>query len=187
MNRFWKRILPLAALWLVSFSLPAGVDAKVPARAHPVRHRPVQGPSNNARQGPSDHARQGPSDHDMLLQLRDGQQALQREIGDLRQSFNGLRQSFKDNLTMAGESARDANDRLEKQTAQRFQMLDGRINFIRTLLVLTFIALLAALGGTLLIWQRLTMLEKSLGQRLVTVEQRVSDLGEQSNKWVAGP
>jgi len=179
MNRFWKQILPLAAFWLVSISLPAGVDAKVPVRAHPVRHRPVQGPSNNARQGPSDH--------EMLLQLRDGQQALQREIGDLKQSINGLRQSFKENLSIAGESARDANDRLEKQTAQGFQLLDGRISFIRTILVLIFIALIAVLGGALLIWQRLAMLEKSLGQRLVTVEQRVTDLGEQSSKWVAGP
>ena len=179
MNRFWKRILPLAALWLVSISLPAGAYAKVPARAHPVHHRPVQGPSNNTRQGPSDH--------EMLLQLRDGQQALQREIGDLKQSFKDLRQSLKENLTIAGESAQDANNRLEKQTAQGFQLLDGRISLIRTLLVLIFIALLAVLGGILLIWQRLAMLEKSLGQRLITVERRVSDLGEQSNKWVAGP
>jgi len=175
MTRCSKRIVALVAIWLVSISLPAGIDARVPKRAHPARP---------ARQGPSDHARQGPSDHEMLLQLRDEQQALQRQVVDLRQSFIDLRQSFKENMTIAGESAREANDRLEKQMAQRFQMLDGRISFIRTLSVLIFIALLAVLGGILVIRQRLTMLEQNLGRRLATVEQRVSDLRAQSSKPV---
>jgi hypothetical protein len=108
-----------------------------------------------------------------LLQLRDGQQALQRQIVDLGQSL-------KEQVNIASESARDANERLEKQTAQGFQMLNGRISSIHTLLVLIFIALLAVLGGTLLIWRRLTMLEQSLA----TVQRRVSDLREQSGKPV---
>ncbi|MBV8451068.1 MAG: hypothetical protein JOZ29_02180 [Deltaproteobacteria bacterium] len=68
--------------------------------------------------------------------------------------------------------------------AQRFQMLNGRISFVRTLSVLIFIALLAVLGGIFVIRQRLTMLEQSLGRRLATVEHRVSDLREQSGKPV---
>jgi exonuclease VII small subunit len=47
--------------------------------------------------------------------------------------------------------------------------------------------LLALLGGAFVIWQRVIMLERNLRHRLGTVEQRVSDLREQSNKWVAGP
>jgi len=114
----------------------------------------------------------------MLLQLKDGQQALQRQIVDLRQSIKDLRQSFNESMTIAGESARDANNHLEKQTVQGFQMLRGRISFIQTLLVLIFAALLAVLGGILLVWRRLTM----LAQNLATVERRVSDLREQSGK-----
>jgi predicted PurR-regulated permease PerM len=177
MNKFWKLILPLAVFWLVSISLPAGVDARTPRRAHPVRQVP------SARQVP----RQGPSDHQILLQLKDGQDALQRQITDLRQSLKDLRQSFKQQVAVTSDSARDANDRLEKQTVQGFQMLGGRIGLIRTLLILIFVALLALLGGAFLVWQRLITLERSLGQRLRTVEQRVSDLREQSDKWVAGP
>ena len=165
--------MTLAAFWVVSISLLSGVDAKVRERAHPARHVPRQGPSSHARQAPPVQAHQGPSDHEILLQLRDGQQALQRQILDLGQSL-------KEQVNIASESARDANERLEKQTAQGFQMLNGRISSIHTLLVLIFIALLAVLGGTLLIWRRLTMLEQSLA----TVQRRVSDLREQSGKPV---
>jgi hypothetical protein len=112
---------------------------------------------------------------------------LQRQSMDLRQSIRDLRQSLKEQVDTAAASARDANDHLEKQTAQGFQMLGGRISFIKPLLILILVALLALLGGVFLIWQRLTMLEQNLRQRLGTVEQRVSDLWEQSNKWVAGP
>jgi hypothetical protein len=109
----------------------------------------------------------------MLLQIRDGQQLLQRQIADLRQALKG-------DVNFARESARDANDRFEKQMVQGFQMLDGRLSFIQTLLVLILVTLVVVLGGALLIWQRLMRLEQGLAPRLTTVEQRVSDILEQS-------
>jgi len=123
----------------------------------------------------------------MLLQLKDGQDGLQRQITDLRQSLRDLRQSLKQQMTTTELSARDANDRLAQQTAQGFQTLGGRLGVIKPLLIVILVALLALLGGAFLIWQRLIMLERNIRQKLGTVEQRVSDLREQSNKWVAGP
>jgi TolA-binding protein len=175
MNKFWKLIFTLAVFSLASISLPAIVNARTPQRAHHVRPAPRSSP-----------VVQGPSEHQMLLQLKDGQDALQRQIVDLRQSIRDLRQSLKEQVATTA-AARDANDRLEKQTAQGFQMLGGRIGFIKPLLILILVALLALLGGAFLIWQKLSMLEQNLRQRLGIVEERVSDLREQSNKWVAGP
>jgi chaperonin cofactor prefoldin len=123
----------------------------------------------------------------MLLQLKDGQDALQRQIVDLRQSIKDQRQSLKEQIATAAVSTRDANDRLATQTAQGFQMLGGRIGFIKPLLILILVALLALLSGAFLIWQTLSKLERNLRQRLGIVEQRVSDLREESSKWVAGP
>ncbi len=176
MNKFWKLILTFAVFWLVSISLATGVNARASRRTHPAHQVP------SARQVP----RQGPPDHQILLQLKDGQDALQRQITDLRQSQRDLRQSLKAQATSVAESAREANDRLEKQRVQGFQMLNGRIGLIRNLLILILVALLALLGGVFLIWQRLSMLERNLRQGLGIVEQRVSDLQEQPNKWVAG-
>jgi TolA-binding protein len=175
MNKFWKLILTLAVFSLVSINLPARVNARTLRRAHHVHSAPRSSP-----------AVQGPSDHQTLLQLKNGQDALQRQIVDLRQSIRDLRQLLKEQVANTA-AARDANDRLEKQTAQGFQILGGRLRFIETLSILIFLALLALLGGAFLIWQKLSMLEQNLRQGLGTVEQRVSDLREQSSKWVAGP
>src|SRR5690348_11779480 len=142
MNKFWKLVLTFAVLWLASISLPAGVNARTPRRVHPIHPAP--------HPNPPAHVLQGPSDHQMLLQLKDGQDAVQRQITDLRQSLRDLRdlrQSLKQQMTMTTISARDANDRLAQQTAQGFQMLSGRLGFIKPLLIIILVALLALLGG----------------------------------------
>jgi hypothetical protein len=162
MTRFSKRILP-PALCLVSISLSVPVHAKAPERAHPRR--------------------QAPTDSAVWLQLR--QEALQQQV--LQREMVNLARSLREDASVTRLSVRDANDRLEKQMAQGFQTLDGRIGFIQTLLVLIFIAVLAVLGSALLMWRELTKLEQTSGYRLATVEPRTGEVADESDKRITGP
>jgi hypothetical protein len=153
----------------MSISLPIGVQAKAPERTI-RKHQASSG---------------GQLQLESRLEVQ--QAVLQRGIVDLGQSLRALERSLGDDVNAARTSARDANDRLEKQMERGFQVLDGRIAFIKTLLVLIFTALLAVLGGALLIWRELIKLEQNLAHRLAMVEQRVVDVVEESKKRIIGP
>jgi hypothetical protein len=96
-----------------------------------------------------------------MLQLRDGQQRLQQEISDLRESKHETNAKIDRQGSDLTESIRETDAKLAESIrvtnagpVQQIQQVDARMNFIQDLLLWIFGALAAGVGGFFLFWQK---------------------------------